>query len=54
VQLAVSRAKATGVPAVFWLDEKRAHDAQLIAKVSHTHTHDEEEAFPSPRQFGPY
>lgn len=33
VKLAVSRARATGVPAVFWLDEARAHDAQLIAKV---------------------
>ncbi len=34
VKLAVTRAKATGAPAVFWLDEKRAHDAQLIAKVN--------------------
>ena len=34
VKLAVSRAKATGVPAVFWLDENRAHDAQLIVKVN--------------------
>lgn len=33
VKLAVSRARATGVPAVFWLDENRAHDAQLIQKV---------------------
>jgi isocitrate dehydrogenase len=33
VKLAVSRAKATGVPTVFWLDPKRGHDAQLIAKV---------------------
>jgi isocitrate dehydrogenase len=33
VRLAVSRARATGVPAVFWLDEDRAHDANLIAKV---------------------
>lgn len=33
VELAVNRAKATGVPAVFWLDENRAHDAQVIAKV---------------------
>jgi isocitrate dehydrogenase len=33
VQLAVSRARATGVPAVFWLDETRAHDAQVIEKV---------------------
>ncbi len=34
VKLAVTRAKATGVPAVFWLDEHRAHDAQLIQKVN--------------------
>ncbi len=33
VGLAVKRARATGVPAVFWLDENRAHDAQLIKKV---------------------
>jgi isocitrate dehydrogenase len=33
VKLAVNRARATGDVAVFWLDEKRAHDAQLIAKV---------------------
>jgi isocitrate dehydrogenase len=33
VKLAVSRAKATGSPIVFWLDEKRAHDAELIKKV---------------------
>ena len=33
VKLAVSRARATGAPAVFWLDSTRAHDAQLIAKV---------------------
>ena len=33
VKLAVSRARATGVPALFWLDKARAHDAQLIAKV---------------------
>ena len=33
VKLAVSRARATGVPAVFWLDKNRAHDAQLIQKV---------------------
>jgi len=33
VKLAVRRARATGATAVFWLDEKRAHDAQLIAKV---------------------
>ena len=33
VKLAVSRARATGSPAVFWLDAGRAHDANLIAKV---------------------
>jgi isocitrate dehydrogenase len=33
VQLAVSRARATGSPAIFWLDAGRAHDANLIAKV---------------------
>ena len=33
VRLAVDRARATGSPAVFWLDETRAHDAQLITKV---------------------
>ena len=33
VKLAVSRARATGSPAVFWLDQTRAHDANLIAKV---------------------
>ena len=33
VHLAVARARATGWPAVFWLDETRAHDAQLLAKV---------------------
>ena len=35
VKLAVTRARATGSPAVFWLDEDRAHDAQLIQKVGH-------------------
>jgi isocitrate dehydrogenase len=34
VKLAVRRARASGSPAVFWLDAKRAHDAQLIAKVT--------------------
>ena len=34
VKLAVNRARATGAPAVFWLDQDRAHDAQLIAKVN--------------------
>ena len=33
VKLAVTRARATGAPAVFWLDKNRAHDAQVIAKV---------------------
>ncbi|WP_049578742.1 NADP-dependent isocitrate dehydrogenase [Streptomyces sp. SBT349] len=33
VKLAVNRARATGDPAVFWLDETRAHDARLIEKV---------------------
>jgi len=33
VQLAVRRARATGAPTVFWLDETRAHDAQVLAKV---------------------
>ena len=33
VRLAVSRARATGDPAVFWLDETRPHDAQLLDKV---------------------
>ena len=35
VKLAVARARATKTPAVFWLDENRAHDAQIIAKVKH-------------------
>ncbi len=34
VKLAVNRAKATGVPAIFWLDENRAHDAEMIKKVT--------------------
>ena len=34
VRLAISRARATGAPAVFWLDATRAHDAQLIEKVN--------------------
>ena len=34
VKLAVNRAKATGFPAVFWLDKDRAHDAELIKKVN--------------------
>ena len=41
VKLAVARARATGAPAVFWLDADRAHDAQLIAKVeAELPTHD--------------
>jgi isocitrate dehydrogenase len=36
VQLAVRRARATGDPAVFWLDETRAHDAQLLLKIRAT------------------
>ena len=35
VKLAVSRARLSGTPAVFWLDPQRAHDAQVIAKVEH-------------------
>lgn len=34
VKLAVRRARATGAPAVFWLDKNRAHDAQMILKVN--------------------
>jgi isocitrate dehydrogenase len=34
VKLAVNRAKATGVPAIFWLNKDRAHDAELIKKVN--------------------
>jgi len=34
VKLAVTRARITGAPAVFWLDKTRAHDAQLIEKVN--------------------
>ena len=36
VRLAVERARATGAPAVFWLDPERAHDAQLVEKVERT------------------
>ena len=35
VKLAVNRARASGAPAVFWLNRERAHDAQLIVKVNH-------------------
>jgi isocitrate dehydrogenase len=34
VKLAVNRARATGAPAIFWLDKTRAHDAELIKKVN--------------------
>lgn len=34
VKLAVNRARATGVPTLFWLDPKRAHDVEIIAKVN--------------------
>jgi len=34
VRLAVERARIEGVPAIFWLDEKRAHDAEMIKKVT--------------------
>ncbi|SNR43710.1 isocitrate dehydrogenase [Maribacter sedimenticola] len=34
VKLAVSRARATNVPAIFWLDKNRSHDAELIKKVN--------------------
>ncbi len=34
VKLAVTRAKATGMPTIFWLDENRGHDAQMIKKVN--------------------
>jgi len=41
VKLAVNRSRLTGQPAIFWLDEKRAHDACLIAKVeSYLKQHD--------------
>jgi len=34
VKLAVTRAKASGAPAIFWLDDRRGHDAQIIQKVN--------------------
>ena len=34
VKLAVNRAKASGTPAIFWLDENRGHDAEIIKKVN--------------------
>ncbi|MGM0541995.1 MAG: NADP-dependent isocitrate dehydrogenase [Pseudomonadota bacterium] len=39
VKLAVNRARATGLPTVFWLDANRAHDHQVIEKVNHYLTH---------------
>jgi len=35
VKLAVTRARASGMPAIFWLDLERGHDAQMIKKVKH-------------------
>jgi len=35
VKLAVKRARASGSPAIFWLDENRGHDAEIIKKVNH-------------------
>jgi isocitrate dehydrogenase len=41
VKLAVNRARLSNTPAIFWLDAKRAHDAQIIAKVEqHLKSHD--------------
>ncbi|MEN8185626.1 MAG: NADP-dependent isocitrate dehydrogenase [Bacteroidota bacterium] len=34
IKLAVDRARATGSPAIFWLDKNRAHDAQIIEKIN--------------------
>jgi len=34
VKLAVNRARATGIPAIFWLDENRSHDTEIINKVN--------------------
>ncbi|MCP3673554.1 MAG: NADP-dependent isocitrate dehydrogenase [Gammaproteobacteria bacterium] len=43
VKLAVNRARATGTPAIFWLDKERAHDRQIIGKVNiYLPTHDTE------------
>ena len=43
VKLAVTRARASGTPAVFWLDDSRAHDRNLIAKVeTYLQDHDTE------------
>jgi len=48
VRLAVSRARATGAPAIFWLDEKRAHDANLIGKVN---TYLTPSPYPNPKSY---
>ncbi len=43
VKLAVTRARSSGAPAVFWLNEERGHDAEIIAKVkAYLPTHDTE------------
>ena len=43
VKLAVTRARATGVPALFWLDERRGHDTEIIKKVTrYLNDHDTE------------
>ncbi|HKJ12662.1 MAG TPA: NADP-dependent isocitrate dehydrogenase [Ornithinimicrobium sp.] len=43
VALAVARARATGAPAVFWLDEDREHDAHLVSKVREYLEHEDTE-----------
>ncbi len=44
VKLAVTRARATGLPTIFWMDERRGHDAQMITKVNkYLKDHDTEE-----------
>jgi hypothetical protein len=60
VKLAVTRARATGWPAVFWLDETRAHDAELIAKVRdlprrarHRRPHDRDHGVAEATRFTP-
>jgi len=35
IKLAIDRARATGSPAIFWLDKERSHDAQIIVKINH-------------------
>lgn len=43
VKLAVTRARATGLPTIFWMDDRRGHDAQMIMKVEkYLKTHDTE------------